>query len=64
MMHAEKGLEKLGDFLANPNHIIISSTGKFNLIFFRPTCFSITTHGLKKESEVAITIFSQAMGGN
>jgi hypothetical protein len=45
MMHAEKGLEKLGDFLANPNHIITSSIGKFNLIFFRPTCFSFTTYG-------------------
>jgi hypothetical protein len=63
-MHAEKGLEKLGDFLANPNHTITSSIGKFNLIFFRPTCFSFTTYGLKKGSEVAITIFSQAMGGN
>ncbi|GAU12838.1 hypothetical protein TSUD_73250 [Trifolium subterraneum] len=28
MLHTEKDLEKLGDFLANPNHMITSSTGR------------------------------------
>jgi hypothetical protein len=29
MLHTEKDLEKLGDFLANPNHIVTSSTGRY-----------------------------------
>ncbi|MCH95274.1 hypothetical protein A2U01_0016249, partial [Trifolium medium] len=28
MLHTEKDLEKLGDFLENPNHMITSSTGR------------------------------------
>jgi hypothetical protein len=62
-MHIEKDLEKLGEFLENPNHMITSSTGKSNVIFFRPTRFSITTHGLRKDSDSDFTSFFQAMGG-
>ncbi|WJX39276.1 hypothetical protein P8452_26836 [Trifolium repens] len=57
MLHTEKDLEKLGDFLANPNHIVTSSTG-------RPWVVIEKQVGLENIKASIGTLLPESEGGN